>query len=217
MLHLRESHPVLPNGKFFSRRGERFFLKAIRLVTANVSLGFEENIALYKRLGDLYAAHTTAVVIADGEVEAALDLVAQRGLYALLELKVRPEDLLSRKALHRAICKLRERLASLRGYPSLLGYLLDCPVEPDMLRSCGLDMLRARLARIVASIRDIDADKMVGLKHRTCTVGLTLHDEDFVYAVIPPLGPDKLRSSVIRLHNLAEARPVVLKFSRGTA
>ena len=204
--------PIVPCGKFFSRGDDKFFLKAIRVRAPRSSLGFEEKIAWRKRLGDWGAAHTTAVVIADGEAEALLDLVVQPGLYALLELTVRPEDLFSRNALRMAISDLRKRITNLRGCPSLIGYLLDCPVDPDVTRSLGLEMLRARLARIVAAIRDIDARKMVGLKHRAGTVGLTLRDEDFVYASTPPLAPGELRSSVIRLHNLAEARPVVLEF-----
>src|SRR5262249_1188582 len=44
------------------------------------------------------------------------------------------------------------------------------------------------------------------------TIGLTLLEEDFIYALMPALTPAELRSCVIRLHNLAEARPVVLEF-----
>jgi glycosyltransferase involved in cell wall biosynthesis len=204
--------PILPRGKFFSRGGDKFFLKAIRFRAPRSSPGFEEKIAWRKRLGDWRAAHTTAVVIADGEAEALLDLAAQPGLYALLELTVRPEDLFSRNALRMAISDLRKRVTNLRGCSSLIGYLLDCPMDPDAMRSFGLEMLRARLARMVAAIRDIDARKMVGLKHRAGMIGLTLRDEDFVYALMPPLAPGELRSFVIRLHNLAEARPVVLEF-----
>ncbi|MBV8359731.1 MAG: glycosyltransferase family 2 protein, partial [Deltaproteobacteria bacterium] len=208
--------PLLPCGKFFGRSGDKYFLKAIRLRAPRSSLGFDEKIAWRKRLGDLSAAHTTAAVIADGDAEALLDLVAQAGLYALLELKVQPEALFSRNTLRMAIADLRKRVTSLRGYPSLIGYLIDCSVDSDALRSRGLEMLRARLARIVAAIRDIDASKMVGVKHRASTVGLMLHDEDFVYALMQPLAPGELRSSVIHLHNLAEARPLILEFAEAS-
>ena len=167
-----------------------------------------------KRLGELHAAHTTAAVIAENEADALLDLVAEQSLYALLEIKVRPQDLFSRSAHHAVMADLRKRVTTLRGYPGVIGYLVDCPVEPDELRSRGLETGRARLARMVAAIRDVDRDKMVGLKHQAGTVGLTLRDEDFVYAVIPPLTAGELRSSVIQLHNLAEARPVVLEFGQ---
>ncbi|MBV8451109.1 MAG: glycosyltransferase, partial [Deltaproteobacteria bacterium] len=204
--------PILPGGKFFSRGGDKFFLKAIRFPAPPSSFGFEEKIAWRKRMGDLRAAHTTAAVIAGSDAEALLDLAAQPGLYALLELKVQPEELFSRNALRTAITDLRKRVTSLRSYPNLIGYLLDYPVDPDVVRSRGLEMLSARLARMVGAIRDIDPRKMVGLKHRTGTLGLMLREEDFVYAAMPQLALGELRSSVIRLHNLAEDRPVVLEF-----
>ena len=204
--------PIVPSGKFFSRGGNKFFLKAIRLAARGSSLAFEEKVALHRRLGDLRAAHTTAVVVPEGEAEPLLDLAAQPGLYALLEIKVLPKDLFSRNAFRAAVVGLRKRITGLRGYSSLIGYLLDCPVDPDALRARGFEMVRARLARVIAAIRDIDAHKMVGLKHRASTLGLALPDEDFIYAVTPPLAPGELRSSVIQLHNLAEARPLVLEF-----
>jgi glycosyltransferase involved in cell wall biosynthesis len=204
--------PILPRGKFFSRGGDKFFLKAVRFRVPDSSLSFQEKIALHKQLGELCTAHTTAVIITEGEAETLPDLVTQAGLYALFEIKLRPEDLLSRHTLRAAVLELREQVTSLRGYPGLIGYLLDCPVDPDTVRSHGLEILRARFGRMVAAIRDVDAHKLVGLKHRADTIGLTLHNEDFVYAIIPPLTPEELRSSIIRLHNLAEARPVVLEF-----
>ena len=205
---------ILPGGKFFRRGSDKFFLKSIRLSAPTSSLAFEEKIALRKRLADLHAAHTTAVVVADNQAEALLDLVALQGLYAVVEVRVRPLDLFSRSALRAAISDLRSRVKCLRGYRGVIAYLLDCPVEPDALRSHGFEMARARFGKMVAAIREIDPHKMVGLKHQAGTVALTLRDEDFLYVIIPPLTPGELRSSVIRLHNLAEARPLVLEFGR---
>src|SRR5581483_5970613 len=81
----------------------------------------------------------------------------------------------------------------------------------------GLEMLKARLSRMVAAMREDGAAELVGLKHRAGTIGLALHNEDFVYAIIPPLTPQELRSSIIRLHNLAEARPLVLEFASASS
>jgi glycosyltransferase involved in cell wall biosynthesis len=205
--------PILPHGKFFSRGGDKFFLKTIRLRASAGSLSFEEKVALHKQLEQLREAHTTALIISEDDAESLLDLAAQAGLYALCEIKLPPEELLSHRTPRAALLKLRERVATLRGCPALIGYLLDCPIDPDTVRSHGLDMLRARLSRIIAAIREDGAPKLVGLKHRAGTIGLALHNEDFVYAIIPPLAPQELRSSIIRLHNLAEARPVVLEFA----
>jgi O-antigen biosynthesis protein len=205
--------PILPNGKFFSRGDDKFFLKGVRFASESSWSAFEEKIASRKRLADLCAAHTAAVVIDDSEAEGLLDLVTQAGLYAVVEVKVRPEALFSRNALRAAISGLCQRAMNLRGYSSVIGYLIDCPVDSDSVRSRGLVMLRARLARMVAAIHDTGVRKIVGLKHRAGTLGLTLRNEDFVYALMPPLTPSELRTALIRLHNLAEARPVVIELA----
>ncbi len=205
---------IVPSGKFFSRGGtDKFFLKAVRLINPGGSSGFEQKIALRRRLAELHTAHTTAVVVAEHEAPALLDLVAQPGLYSLVELKIRTDDLFSHKGLRALLSDLRLRVKNLRGYRGVLGYLLDCPIEPAWLRSRGLEKIQSRLARMVHEIRGVDPHKMVGVKHRTGTVGLALRDEDLLYAVIPSLTPTELRSSLIRLHNLAQARPVVVELS----
>lgn len=206
--------PIVPNGKFFRRGSDKFFLKVLRFGVPGGPLAFEEKIALRKRLGDLHAAHTTAVLVADDQADPVLALVSQLGLYVVVELKVRPDDLFSRCGLRAAASDLRTRMANLRGSPSVIAYLLDCPLEPDALRSRGLETARTRLANLLGVIRDIDPHKMVGLKHRARTLGLTLQDEDFLYALMPPLASSELRSRVVSLHNIAEARPVILEFGR---
>ena len=97
-----EIPPIAPRGKFLSRRGEKFFFKALRLNPASCPLDFNQKIAMRKRLADLRAAHTTAMVIAEATAEALLDLASQAGLYALVEIDLAPEDLLSRSSLRAA-------------------------------------------------------------------------------------------------------------------
>jgi glycosyltransferase involved in cell wall biosynthesis len=203
---------IVPSGKFFGRDGDKFFLKAVRLAAASRSPAFEHKIALLKHLAKLHSTHTTAAVIADDEAEHLADLAAESGLYALIELKLEAEYLFSRRRLRAAITKLRERVTALRGYRSAIGYLLDCPIDPASLRSHGLGIVRARLSKLVEAIRATDPSKLIGLKHRIGTVALTLREEDFVYGLMPSLSASELRATVIRLHNLAQARPVVLEF-----
>jgi O-antigen biosynthesis protein len=209
-----KTSPVVPNGKFFRRGSEKFFLKAIRIQPPSSLAALEEKIAVRKRLGDLHAAHATTVVVPDIGPGLLLDLVGQSGLYALQEVRVEPLDLFSRHSLRRAILGLRKGITDLRGKRGVIGYLLDCPIRPDVLRSSGLKRARAGLAEIVAAIRDGDPSWMVGLKQQLGTLALTLQDEDFVYAVMPQLTSGELCSPVIRLHNLAEARPLVLEFGQ---
>ena len=204
--------PVLPSGKFFSRGGAKFFFKAVRLEAIRNTPGLEATFALRNRLLDLSRGHTTAVVVAEAKAEAVLDLAAQANLSSLIEIELQPIDLLSRSTFRASLSNLRKRVTKLRGYPTVMGYLLDCAVGRDALRIHGLEMLRVRLARVIAAIREIAGSKLVGLKHRADTLGLALPEEDFIYAVAPALTPDELPRSVLRLHNLAEGRPLVIEF-----
>jgi glycosyltransferase involved in cell wall biosynthesis len=204
--------PIVLNGKFFSRGNDKFFLKVIRFGARTSSLLFAEKIAVRKRLDDLCTAHTTTVLMGENEAQQLLDLVVEAGLYALVEIKIRPDSLASGRTLRTTASDLRKRITNFLGYPGIIAYLLDCPIEPDALRSVGLEMARARLRRLVTAIRDVDPHKMIAVKHRASTLGLVLRDEDFVYASMPPLAPNELRSRVTSLHNIAEARPLVLEF-----
>jgi GT2 family glycosyltransferase len=207
--------PVLPSGKFLIRGGAKFFLKAIRFEGPSSRLTFEDKIALRKRLGDIHAAHATAVVVGDNQ-EALLELVAGPGLHAIVEIKVQPENLFSRRAYRSAIADLGQRVTNLRSYPAVISYLLDCPVDPDELRARGLQMVRTRLARMVAAVREADPHRMVGVKHRAGTIGVASRDEDFIYAVMSPLTLSELRRLATRVHNLAGDRPLLLEFARPT-
>jgi glycosyltransferase involved in cell wall biosynthesis len=208
--------PVVPHGKFFRRGLDKFFLKAVHFGAKSGALRFEEKIALRKRLCDLRAAHTTAVLVDDNRAPL-LDLAGELGLYAIVQLQVLPCDLFSTNALRAAVRELRTKISSLRGHPLVIGYLLDCPIEPDVLRFRGLDTVRSRLRKVVDAIHQMDPPRMVGLKHRAGTLGLNSLHEDFLCVAMPSLAPAELRSWVIRLHNVAGARPLVLGFEQAAS
>jgi glycosyltransferase involved in cell wall biosynthesis len=207
--------PVTPSGKFFSRLDHKFFLKAMRLQGVGDAFDFNQKIALRKRLADLERAHTTAVVLTQKQADSVLGLAAQTGLYALVEIETEPEALLDRARFRQTLATVARTINLLRGHRALIGYLVDCPVEPAALRHHGLDLLRRRLHKLLQVIRRTDRHRLVALKHRPATAALAQLDEDFIYAVMPAISPTELRDYVIRLHNLAEARPLVVEFGEG--
>jgi O-antigen biosynthesis protein len=206
--------PLVPHGKFFSRRGEKFFFKALRFEGCGSSNDFNHKVLLRSRLDDLHTAHTTAVVIAESQAESSLDVIRQAGLYALVEIEVPFEEMLSRTGFRSAVSRISERVSALRTYPAITGYLLDCPVDAETVRFLGLERLRKRLSRLLAAIRKTDSRRLAGLKHQPYTAGLALQTEDFIYATLPPLALNDFCTTVIRLHNLAEARPLLLELSQ---
>ncbi len=205
--------PIARHGKFFRQGRNKFFLKAVRFGAEASSVRFEDKIALRKRLADLRAAHTTAFLVED-DGTPLVDLVGEWGLYAIVRLRVLPGTLFSSNGLRASILELRAKINTLRSYPLLIAYLLDCPIEPDVLRFHGLETARSRLQRLIRELREFDPDRMLGLRHQAGTLGLASPDEDFLYIAMPPLSPAELRSRIIRLHNIAGARPLILEFEQ---
>ena len=211
----RSDTRVKASGKFFSRSGRKFFFKAMRLDDCGDSLDFSAKLSLRRHLDELNNAHTTGLILKEGQAEPVLGIAAQVGLPAMVELLIPVEELLSDTGLRGLTTRLSQTAKLLRSYPTLMGYLLDCEVDPTALRHRGLEQVRKRLSKLVRAIRKVDAERLIALKHRPATVGLTLLEEDLIYAELPTLSPTELRDYVVRIHNLAEARPIVLEFGEG--
>ena len=79
---------VTPHGKFLSRAGQKFFFKAMRLADVSATLDFGQKLKLRKRLDDLKTAHTTGLVLTEAQSQPCLDIAAQSGLVAMVELRI---------------------------------------------------------------------------------------------------------------------------------
>ncbi len=79
---------VTAHGKFLSRAGQKFFFKAMRLPDVSATLDFSQKLKLRKRLDDLKTAHTTGLLLSEAQAQPCLDLAAQSGLVAIVELRI---------------------------------------------------------------------------------------------------------------------------------
>src|SRR5215469_12870515 len=75
---------ILAQGKFFSRAGHKFFLKAMRLADVEPPLDLNQRLVLKHRLQVLQETHTTALVLREEQADAVLDLATYSGLHALV-------------------------------------------------------------------------------------------------------------------------------------
>ncbi|MGO9268030.1 MAG: glycosyltransferase [Candidatus Binataceae bacterium] len=211
----KTSAKVTPHGKFFRRFGQKFFFKAMRFAQPGDSFDLTRKLALRQRFEELSRGHTTGLILAEYQAEALLGIAAQAGLQVMVELPVTVGEVSSDRGLRDRVARIVKSVELWRGEPALAGYLIDCPIDPVTLRHRGLRQVQNRLGKVIQAIRGSDAACLVALKHRPATVGLALLDEDLIYADMPALAPAELRAYVVRLHNLAEARPVVLEFGEG--
>ncbi|MGH7815606.1 MAG: glycosyltransferase [Candidatus Binataceae bacterium] len=216
---LTESSPsprVIAHGKFFSRYGRKFFFKAMRLADAGESLDFAAQLALRARLEDLKEAHTTGLILTETQAPTILDLAAQAGLPALVELEVAPSELAHHRDFNAALSRIAKAAHRTGRHPALAGFLIDCPIDPGEVRAAGLERTRQRLRAIVKAVRAMAPEAMAALKLRPETRALSLLEDDFLYGEIPALEPAEIRGFVIALHNLAEARPVMIEFAQAS-
>jgi len=86
-------HPVAAHAKFFSRSGHKFFLTATRLDGFGTTLDLNEKLKLRRRLEDFKAAHTTGLILTEGQSQPALEVVAAAGLVAIVDLSIESGDL----------------------------------------------------------------------------------------------------------------------------
>jgi glycosyltransferase involved in cell wall biosynthesis len=203
---------ILAQGKFFSRAGQKLFLKAIRLADVQPALDLGQRLVLKHRLQDLQHKHTTALVLSEEQAESVLDLATYTGLHALVELFVEAEDLLDSSRARETTARIVKTVNRWRNHPALIGYLIDCPIAPEQLRMLGVERLRRVLDRIVGEIHSRERRALVALKHRPSTVALASGSEDFLYAEVGGMTPAELARFTVALHNLAMARPVMIEF-----
>jgi O-antigen biosynthesis protein len=217
LLDQRLRPSIVASGKFFSRGSEKFFLKAVRLPEVSGTLDLGQKLALRLRLENLRAAHTTTLVLTDAQAHPVLDLAAHTGLYALVEIAISPADLFDRDRFAEALVRVTHTANIWRHHPALAGYLIDCPLSPDVLKERGLAQTQRPLRRLIRAIRERDDSVLVALKHRPATIALAMEPEDFLFASVGGLSPAGLTRFVTVLHNLAMARPAVIEFPNAIA
>ena len=216
MIEVEPLRSVTPHGKFFSRKGQKFFLKAMRLEGLGATLDFEAKVRLLSRLDDLKQVHTTALILTEAQSDPILDLASTTGLYSLIELEIAPEELLDSRKLVEVTARIAHIVNIFNGRPGLLGFLINCPISQDALRAYGLQKARRALRDLIKLIKSRNASALVAIRHRPDTRALTMLEEDFIYGDVPALAPVELRDYIVSLHNLAEARPLVIEFSQSS-
>ncbi|MGZ3512119.1 MAG: glycosyltransferase family 2 protein, partial [Candidatus Binataceae bacterium] len=189
----------------------------MRLADVQPALDLSQRLVLRHRLQGLQETHTTALVLREEQAESVLDLATYTGLHALVEVAVKPEDLLDSARARETAARIARTVNIWRSHPSLIGYLIDCPIAPDQLRMLGVAGLKRALDRVIREIHLRDGRALVALKHRPSTIALASGGEDFLYAEVGGLTAAEIAPLVIALHNLAMARPVVIEFPQAVA
>ena len=207
---------LLRTGSSSPAKARNFFSKRCGSTASAPPLDFDAKVRLLGRLDELKQVHTTALILTEAQSNPILDLASTVGLYSIVELEVAPEEIIDRRKLAEATARITHTVNILNGRPGLLGFLINCPISQDALRAYGLEKARRALRDIIDIIKSRNESALVAIRHRPETRALTMLEEDFIYGDVPALAPVELRDYIVSLHNLAEARPLVIEFSQSS-
>ncbi|HEX3408714.1 MAG TPA: glycosyltransferase family 2 protein [Candidatus Binataceae bacterium] len=214
---------VHARGKFLSRNGAKFLLKATRLPDVEGALDLSEKLALRRRLDELAAVNVNTLIVTEAQAEAVLGVAGQAGVQALVEIAINAEAIGAAGGIHEAVARIRRTFSNLRGYTALMGFVFDGQIEAGTLTSSELDQLRSELAAVARTIRESHGKELIGIKRCTKTA-TSVYDNngqpifadicaDLTYVRLARSEAAKLAVTIAALHRrLAGARPLVIEF-----
>jgi len=206
--------PVTAHGKFLSRAGSKFFLKAMRLDQQSRA-DFNAKVELRARLEELKAGRTTALILNAAGAGTILDLAAAAGLHCMVEIAFDADRLLCRAGLKSLRDELTATARQFANRPGLLGFLLSPAINVEWLRMAGIDRVRGALTKLVRHLKRHGGGALVTIRHQPSTRALAALDEDVLYSTVPALSGHELTNYIVSLHNMAESRPVVVELEAG--
>src|SRR5277367_3504126 len=156
--------PVSADAKFLRRGAEKFLLKGMRLPGIAGAIDFNEKIILRRRLDELAAAHVNTLILSEEQAETVLGIAGQAGLGAMVEIAIDAHELAAPKKARVTIERVGKVVNLLRGYPALMGILIDCPIHAQTLSRMGLSALRSSLDAIMRDARGSNAQLLVAFK-----------------------------------------------------
>jgi O-antigen biosynthesis protein len=207
--------PVTAHGKFLSRAGSKFFLKAMRLECPSKADDFNAKVELRARLARLRDGHTTTVVVDAAVADGTIDLASTMGLHTLIEVPVSAEHLLSRAGLKVLRTDLDAVIRRFSGRPGVIGFLLSPAISADWLRMAGLARVQRAFEQLVRYLKADSAGALVAVRHQPSTRALAALNEDLLYSTVPGLSGYELTNYIVSMHNMAESRPVVVELEAG--
>jgi GT2 family glycosyltransferase len=219
--------PVTVHGKFLRRGEDKFLLRAMRLPGVGAVLDLSEKFTLRKRLDELAAANVNAMILTEAQVETVLSLASPAGLCAMVEVAIDSSDFDSPVHILATTDRIAKAVRDLRGYPALIGFLIDCSFDVDSNETPASakhtpNAVRSALDAVLRTVRETDSRFLIALKQRfdysmvpQPTVpqpAVALTDEDLTFASLAKIDAANVSPIIYALHEIADARPLVIEF-----
>jgi GT2 family glycosyltransferase len=204
----------------------------MRLPGVGAVLDLSEKFTLRKRLDELAAANVNTMILTEAQAETVLSLASPAGLCAMVEVAIDSSDFASPVHILATTDRIAKAVRDLRGYPALIGFLIDCSFDVDSDRTPASakhtpNAVRSALEAVMRTVRETDSRFLIALKRRDdhSTVphsmvpqprglhpAVALTDEDLTFASLAKIDAADVSRIIYALHEIADARPLVIEF-----
>ena len=212
---LEASDKILPRGRFFFRRDEKFFLKGVTygpFAPSPTGVPFPEEAIVNRDFSLMAQSGVNCFRTFTLPPKWLLDKAVSFGLRAIIGIPW-PQHIsfLDSKQTQADIRQIISRaVAAYKGHPAVFAYLLGNEIPPEMVRWHGVNRIRAFLRSLQDSAKELDSDALVSYANFPSTEYLETDFLDFIAFNVYLHREEDFRRYLSHLHNLAGDRPLVL-------
>jgi GT2 family glycosyltransferase len=206
---------ILPRGRFFFHRDEKFFLKGVTygpFAPSPAGAPFPEEAIVNRDFSLMAQSGVNCFRTFTLPPKWLLDKATTFGLRAIIGIPW-PQHIsfLDSKQTQADIRQIISRgVAAYKGHPGVFAYLLGNEIPPEMVRWHGANRIRAFLRSLHDCAKAVDSDTLVSYANFPSTEYLEPDFLDFIAFNVYLHREEDFRRYLSHLHNLAGDRPLVL-------
>ena len=206
---------VRASGKFFRAGGEKFYIRGLTygpFSPGEQGYGLKDGAVLQSDLSDMVSVGANTVRLYESPPEGFLDECAQHGIRVMIGVAWPDHvDFVNQEGLwDSCVDKLRSAVATHRGHPAVLAYLVGNEISATLVRWLGPRKVKALLEELIEAGRAEDPEALFAYANYPSTEYLNPENADFIaYNVYLESGEDLFRY-VARLQNIAGDKPLVI-------
>src|SRR5512145_3333039 len=206
---------IVPRGRFFFDRDEKFFLKGVTygaFALSPAGVPFPEEAIVRSDFSLMAGSGVNCFRTFTLPPKWLLDKAVTYGLRAIIGIPW-PQHIsfLDSKQTQAEIREIIScGVADYKGHPGVFAYLIGNEIPPEMVRWHGARRIRAFLRSLHDSAKTIDSDALVSYANFPSTEYRETDFLDFIAFNVYLHREDDFRRYLSHLHNLAGDRPLVL-------
>jgi hypothetical protein len=206
--------PLVPSGRFLTRKNNRFDLRMIRLdAYSHAAVDFDSKLRLLSHLDEYSREGFNAVLLGIDDVDSCIDLCSLVNLYGFVELRVDAVEVADRRELRQAIMRVQGCVRTLAGRPALSGFVIDCKSE-SALASRNSHKVIQGLAALLDSVRETaDGRLLVSVRSGLDISESALSNGDLIYLSAGQHSLAEILRAIETARKLARPRPVIAELS----